>query len=49
MCDKCLDIDKAISKFREVIRQGFDPLTTNRVNDAIAEMEQRKIMLHPMA
>jgi hypothetical protein len=49
MCDKCLNIDDAISKFREVIRHGFDPLTTDRIKEAIAEMEQRKIMLHPVA
>jgi hypothetical protein len=49
MCDKCLYIDKAIHKFSEVARQGFDPLTTDRMKAAIAEMEQRKAALHPMA
>jgi len=48
MCDECIEIDKAIFKFREVTRQGFDQLTTDRIKEAIAEMEQRKVTLHSL-
>jgi hypothetical protein len=49
MCDECLDIDKAIAKYREITRQALDALTSDRLKEAIAEMEQRKVALHPVA
>jgi hypothetical protein len=46
MCDKCVEIDKAIAQHRRVVKQGFDPLTNVRINEAIDEMERRKVALH---
>ena len=49
MCDECVDLDKTISRYRDINRNGFDPLTTERINKAIEEMEQRKLTLHSMS
>ena len=46
MCNECFEIDKKIAKFREIVGSGFDVLTTDRLKEAIAEMEQRKVWLH---
>jgi hypothetical protein len=48
MCDKCDQLDKAIAQYRRVSKQGFDPLTNERIKDAIDEMERRKVSLHPL-
>ena len=38
MCDKCDDLDKAIAPYRRVGKQGFDPLTNDRIKEAVSEM-----------
>jgi hypothetical protein len=49
MCDECIGIDKALAQFRRASKQGFDPLTNDRLQKAIADMERRKAALHPSA
>jgi hypothetical protein len=47
MCDRCNDLDLQIQKYRRFIAQPIDPLTTERLNAAVAEMEAAKAGLHP--
>ena len=47
MCDKCIDIDKAIERFRQVQRTILDQLTVDRAKAMVAELEARKAALHP--
>jgi len=49
MCNECVELDKTIARYREIIRQALDALTSDRLNEAIAEMQQRKVALHPVA
>ena len=46
MCDECAEFDKTIAKYRRINREAFDPLTTERIERAITEMEARKVALH---
>ena len=43
MCDKCVELDKTIAQYYKFLRQGFDTLTTDRIKEAVADMERRKI------
>jgi hypothetical protein len=47
MCDKCVDIDKAIERFRNVQRSILDQVTLDRAKEMIAELEAKKVALHP--
>ena len=38
MCDRCNDLDLQIQKYRRFIAQPIDPLTTERLNAAVAEL-----------
>jgi hypothetical protein len=42
MCEKCEQLAKKIVRYREIVEQAFDPLTTDRIRDLIGELEQRK-------
>jgi hypothetical protein len=46
MCEKSDDLDKAIAQYRRIGKQGFDPLTYDRIKEAVAEMERRKVAVH---
>lgn len=47
MCDKCVDIDKAIERFRQVQRTILDQLTVDRAKEMVARLEKQKQALHP--
>ena len=47
MCDKCIDIDKAIERFRQVQRTILDQRTVDRAKEMVAELEAKKDALHP--
>jgi hypothetical protein len=46
MCDQCRDLDKKLLRYSEFLRQGLDPLTSERIKEAIKEMEKHKAALH---
>jgi hypothetical protein len=47
MCEKCVAIDKAIERFRQVQRSSMDQPTIDRAKEAITELEAKKAELHP--
>jgi hypothetical protein len=47
MCDKCIDIDKNIERYRNVQRSILDQNTLDRAKEMIAELEAQKKALHP--
>ena len=47
MCEKCIDIDRAIERFRHVQRTIMDQLTVDRAKEMVAELEAQKAKLHP--
>ena len=43
MCDKCEQVESAITRYRQFIAGGvLDPLTTERINALIQELHRRK-------
>jgi TATA-binding protein-associated factor Taf7 len=46
MCERCNEIEKKISHYRRFLNQRFDPLTEQRITEAIKELEERKAALH---
>jgi hypothetical protein len=47
MCEKCVEIDKTIERYRQIMRSIMDQLTVDRAKELIAELEARKAALHP--
>jgi hypothetical protein len=46
MCDECDEIQTMIDQHREFLQQLLDPLTSERIGVAIADLEWRKHALH---
>jgi hypothetical protein len=46
MCEECTKLEKKIARYREFLNRGFDPLTEERLAQAIKELEQKKAPLH---
>jgi hypothetical protein len=49
MCEQCEHLEKKISHYRGFLRHPFDPLTRERIEGLIRELEERKAMLHEAA
>jgi hypothetical protein len=49
MCDICKILQLQIDRYKCVLKFGFDPLTEQRLKDAISELERRKAELHRQA
>ena len=47
MCDKCIELDRAIERFRQVQRTIMDQVTVDRAKEALTELEAKKAELHP--
>ena len=47
MCEKCVEIDKAIQRFRRIDRSITGLLTAERAEEVIAVLEAMKAALHP--
>jgi hypothetical protein len=47
MCDKCVDIDKAIERYRKIQRSIGDQVTVDRAKELIAELKAQMVALHP--
>jgi hypothetical protein len=47
MCETCRDLDQKIFRYSEFLKQGLDPLTSERSKEANREMQQQhKAALH---
>jgi hypothetical protein len=47
MCEQCVELDKKIEHYRGLIARIADPLTNERVEKLIEEMQTQKSALHP--
>lgn len=47
MCQKCVEIDVTIERFRQIKRSIGDQLTIERALAVIADLEAQKVALHP--
>jgi hypothetical protein len=47
MCEKCVEIDKTIERYRAIIVSIGDPITVDRARELIADLEAQKVGLHP--
>jgi hypothetical protein len=46
MCDECVEIDKKIRYYKKFIDPSLDPVTMERIETAIKELEKHKKALH---
>lgn len=47
MCDKCVEIDGTIERYRKILRSITDQITVDHMKELLAELEARKAALHP--
>jgi hypothetical protein len=47
MCDKCVELDKKIERYRRVSSSLADQITIDRIKALIDELRAQKIELHP--
>jgi hypothetical protein len=47
MCDKCVEIEKAIERYRRIQRSIGDQITVDRTKELIGDLEAQKAALHP--
>ena len=47
MCEKCVEIDKNIERYRLIQRTIADQVTVDRAKELIAELVAQKAALHP--
>jgi hypothetical protein len=47
MCEKCVEIDKTIERYRRIQRTIPDQVTVDRTKELIAELVAQKAALHP--
>jgi hypothetical protein len=46
MCDECDKLQANIERYQKIVAQGLDPLTIERINALILQLQQRKDTLH---
>jgi hypothetical protein len=47
MCEKCVEIDKKIERYRRILQSIGDKITVDRSKELIAVLEGQKAALHP--
>jgi hypothetical protein len=47
MCDKCVELDKKIERYRRIAAAIADQFTVDGIKASIAELEAQKVELHP--
>jgi hypothetical protein len=47
MCDKCVELDKKIERYRMVSTSVTDQLTIDPIKGLIADLRAQKATLHP--
>jgi hypothetical protein len=46
MCQQCAVLQERIDRYRRAVNQRFDPVTTERLKEGLAELETQKAALH---
>jgi hypothetical protein len=46
MCEKCIEIDRTIERYRNLQRTILDQVTVARAKELIAELQAEKAALH---
>jgi hypothetical protein len=46
MCEKCVEIDKTIERYRQIKRSIMDQLTVDRTKELIDDLEAQKAALY---
>jgi hypothetical protein len=46
MCEQCDKLQKQIDQYNRFLERRFDPLTEQRMREAVTELETRKKALH---
>jgi hypothetical protein len=47
MCEKCVEIDKNVERYRSILRSIRDEATVEGAEKLIADLETQKAALHP--
>jgi hypothetical protein len=47
MCEKCVEIDKEIERYRTMLLAIDDELTADRAKELITDLQAHKAALHP--
>ncbi len=47
MCEKCIEIDNTIIRYRRITRSINDSLTVERARELIVDLKEQKAALHP--
>jgi hypothetical protein len=47
MCDKCVELDTKIERYRRILFSISDQVTIDRTKELIAELLAQKAALHP--
>jgi hypothetical protein len=47
MCDKCVELDKRIERYRRILLSIGDQVTVDRTKELIADLQAQKASLHP--
>ena len=47
MCEKCIEIDKTIERYRRILLSISDHLTVDRTKQLITDLQAQKAALHP--
>jgi hypothetical protein len=47
MCDKCVELDKKMERYRRVSSSLADQITIDRIKTLIDELQTQKVELHP--
>jgi len=46
MCQSCVDIDKRVERYRQLLRSTTDPAEMERIKRLIAELYAERVRLH---
>jgi hypothetical protein len=47
MCEKCVEIDKTMERYRRILLAIGDQVTVERTRELIANLQAQKLALHP--
>ena len=47
MCEKCVEIDKRIKRYKNIVQLISDKRTADQMKQLIADLEAQKVALHP--
>jgi hypothetical protein len=47
MCEKCLEIDEKIERYRRLAKQISDPMANEQAERLIADLKAKKDSFHP--